>query len=303
LDGLREEALARGISPQTIDTALDGLVPESTVVERDRSQPELTLSLEQYLSRRVTSAMLRSARTMFSRYRSVLTRVSERYGVPPGVLVAIWGLESNFGKFTGVRPTVQALATLAYDGRRAAFFREELLSALTIVDRGHIELAALKGSWAGAMGQPQFMPSSYLAHAVDFDGDGRTDIWTSQSDVFASIANYLNQRGWQKGERWGRRVLVTAPVAARVTASVPARAGTCGARREMTEPIPLSEWRRLGVTLSDRKPLPDVDMKASLVRTGAREFLVYRNYDAILEYNCAHAYGLSVGLLSDAIGP
>ena len=176
--------------------------------------------------------------------------------MPASTLVAIWGAESNFGRFSGVRPTVPALATLAFDPRRATLFRRELFSALEILDRGHIELADMRGSWAGAMGQPQFMPSSYLRYAEDFDGDGRRDIWESSADVFASIANYLKGNGWTAGKRWGREVKVTKEVATRIAADVAPRNGSCQAKRDMTVALPLLEWQRLGVRLPDGGALP-----------------------------------------------
>jgi membrane-bound lytic murein transglycosylase B len=216
--------------------------------------------------------------------------------------VAIWGLESNFGRFSGVRPTVAVLATLAYDRRRSEFFRGELLAALSMLDRGDVELDGLRGSWAGAVGQPQFMPSSYLRYAQDFDGNGRSDIWRSTADVFASIANYLKQHGWTKGERWGREVALAPGVARRVIEGAPARTGACVAHREMHGPLPLAAWRELGVTLPGGGRLPRATLDASLVTAGPRAYLVYRNYDTLLEYNCAQAYALSVGVLADQIG-
>jgi membrane-bound lytic murein transglycosylase B len=217
------------------------------------------------------------------------------------MLVSVWGLESNFGRFTGTHPTIQALATLAFDPRRSRLFRAELFEALTILDRGHIRLDEMLGSWAGAMGQPQFMPSSYLKHAVDFDGDGRADIWRSEADVFASIANYLKNAGWREGERWGREVRLTRAVADRVDREVSMRRSGCGAVRELTVARPLGEWSELGVRLAGGGPLPSAEMSASLVRGAGRHFLVYRNYLAILDYNCSNSYAVSVGLLSDRL--
>jgi membrane-bound lytic murein transglycosylase B len=300
LEGVRTEALAKGVSQATVDRALGHLEPLPVVVERDRAQPEQTLTLDTYLDRHLTAKTVRSARAVAGKHGPLLGRVSKRYGVPAPVLVAVWGLESNFGKFTGTRPTIAALATLAYDGRRA-LFRAELFNALKILDREPIAPEDLKGSWAGAMGQPQFMPSSYLQYAVDFDHDGRADIWKSEADVFASIANYLKTHGWVDGERWGREVRVSTAALERIAEAIPMRASGCQAEREMTEARPLTEWRTLGVTLASRAALPASTVSASLVRGDRRHFLVYRNYDAILGYNCANAYALSVGLLADRI--
>jgi membrane-bound lytic murein transglycosylase B len=301
LEEVREEAVARGIAPATVDRAFEGLAPEPTVVARDRSQAETVLAGDEYIRRRVTTAMVRAGRERARPHRALLAKVSAEYGVQSRYLVAVWGMESNYGRFSGVRPTVQALATLAWDGRRGPFFRGELLDALEILDRGYIDLPSMRGSWAGAMGQPQFMPSSYLKFAQDFDGDGRRDIWTSHADIFASVANYLKQHGWNDTETWGREVLVP-PVAARRAAALATLDGGCRARRSMTVARPLSEWQAMGVRAMGGGALPAVDREASLVSAGQRRFLVYGNYHAILAYNCAHSYALSVGLLGDLIG-
>jgi peptidoglycan lytic transglycosylase B len=301
LRGVRSEALERGIRPDVLDRALaDVEAPVETVIERDRAQAEFTLALDTYLARRLSRPTVRTARSMFARNRTTLRRVEEQYDVPARVLVAVWGLESNFGRFTGVRPTIPALATLAYDPRRATFFRSELMQALEIVNRGDIGLEQLKGSWAGALGQPQFMPSSYLQYAQDFDGDGRRDIWSSLPDVFASVAYYLQQHGWSGDYIWGREVKVPAAARKRL-AAVPLRTDGCRAERNMTERRSLPEWRRLGLLTVDGKPLPSADIQASVVAAGSRTFLVYGNYEAILAYNCAHTYALSVALLSDRL--
>ena len=168
-------------------------------------------------------------------------------------------------------------------------------------NRGDIDVAHMRGSWAGAMGQPQFMPSSYLRYAEDFDGDGRRDIWDSPADVFASIANYLKGHGWITDQRWGREVRLSPEAARRIASDVARRAGSCQATRDMTVALPLKEWQRLGVRLTDGHALPSADQSASLVSGSTRHFLVYENYDALLEYNCAHAYALSVALLADGI--
>jgi membrane-bound lytic murein transglycosylase B len=300
LADLRAEALSKGISQATVDEALGAVQLEPVVIARDRAQPELTRTLDEYVAQRLTTKTVTTAREKAATYRGVLSRVTAAYGVPPPVMVAIWGLESNFGSFTGTYPTVTALATLAYDGRRQ-LFRTELLEALRIIDRGVAHAADLKGSWAGAMGQPQFMPSSFLRYAVDFDGDGRVDIWTNPADVFGSMANYLQSAGWRLGERWGREVAISRAAMARIDRDIPMRTSGCRAVREMTVSRPLSDWRRLGVTLRGGAALPSASMSASLVRGARRHFLVYRNYEAILGYNCSHNYAISVGLLSDRI--
>jgi len=300
LTAFRAEAAERGIRAEVLEQALDGLEPVEQVLERDRSQAEFSLDLEAYLKRRLTTSVVRTAQRMYTEHRSLLVKVADKYGVSPRVVVAVWGLESNFGRFAGVRPTIPTLATLAYDQRRGAMFRNELFNALEILNRGDIEIDRLKGSWAGALGQPQFMPSSYLQYAEDFDGDGRRDIWTSQPDVFASVANYLKQHGWNKEESWGREVKLAGK--ARTDAeAVPVREAGCRAERAMTDPMPLKTWRKMGVKTMAGALVPASAREAALVRAGKRTFLLYSNYNAILAYNCAHTYALSVALLSDRL--
>jgi membrane-bound lytic murein transglycosylase B len=299
---VRGDAIGQGLDPGVVDTALSTAERLEVVLERDSTQAEFALSVDRYLQRRLTKKIVRTAREMRRSHRVVLERVADRYGVEPAVLVAVWGLESNFGRFAGVRPTISVLSTLGYESRRADFFRGELIDALRILSRGDIALASMRGSWAGAMGQPQFMPSSYLKYAVDFDEDGRRDIWASDADVFASIANYLKEHGWAAAERWGRQVKVSRPAAAKIEASVARRDSACRATRALSEALPLRRWRELGVTLPNGEPLPRSDMAASLLQGGSRTFLVYRNYETILAYNCANTYALSVGLLADRIG-
>lgn len=303
LAGVRAEALLRGIREDVLDQALTSIEePLSVVIERDRAQAEAVLPLETYISRQLRPQAVRTGRRVLERHQKVLGEVEAKYGVPARVIVAIWGIESNFGRFSGVRPTVAALATLAWDPRRSGLFRNELFSALEILNRGDIELADMRGSWAGAMGQPQFMPSSYLQYAEDFDRDGRRDIWGSPADVFASIANYLKGHGWTTGVRWGREVIIANGAGRRIAADVARRGGTCQAQRDMTITLPLEEWHRFGARLPNGAALPKADQNASLVSSSLRHFLVYQNYDTLLEYNCAHAYALSVALLGDRIG-
>ena len=302
LESVHADALARGIGEATLNRALSNLEPSPSVIERDQSQAEVVLTVDQYLQRRLTRSVVRSGQQMALKHRTLLDGVSESYGVPGRVIVAVWGLESNFGRFSGVRPTVQALATLAWEGRRGAFFRAELLDALEIVDRGYIGLDKLRGSWAGAMGQPQFMPSSYLKWAQDFDKDGDRDIWQSPDDIFASIANYLKEHGWSAETTWGREVRLTGGRLAAVRKSAGMRAEGCRAEREMTNRLSLARWQKLGVRTVAGGALPKADVDASLISSGKRAFLVYRNYEALLEYNCAHSYALAVALLSEQVG-
>jgi membrane-bound lytic murein transglycosylase B len=301
LDELIREAREKGYSDSLIAEALTGLEPLPRVIESDRNQAELNPGFARYLSTRLTRAGIRRGREMVRTHRTLLSRIEATLDVQRRFLVAIWSAESRYGRLTGRTPVFQALATLAWEPRRAAFFRGELFDALTMVQRGHIEAKSMTGSWAGAMGQTQFMPSSYLKFAVDFDQDGRRDIWKSTPDALASIASYLKGWGWNDDQTWGREVRVSVAVKARIDESIPKRTQGCYAERNMTERRPLDEWRTLGVTLVGGTPLPRADIPAGLVDVGERTFLVYPNYDAILAYNCAHYYALSVALLADRL--
>lgn len=300
LQGVREEALARGISAPTVATALADITPVEQILNRDRTQAEFKETLDEYIARRVGVPTIRLGRQMRDAHRPVLEKVAVAYKVPSHVLIAIWGLESNFGRFSGVRPLMPTLATLAYDDRRGAMFRSQLFDALAILDAGHIDLPRLKGSWAGAMGQPQFMPSSYRKYAVDFDGDGRRDIWSSEPDVFASIGNYLATNGWTAGQTWGRAVTLPSNATA-LAQEVPLRTEGCRATKQLTEPRPLARWQALGVRTTNGAALPQADVMASLLRTDSGAYLVYPNYEVLLSYNCAHAYAMAVARLSDRV--
>jgi membrane-bound lytic murein transglycosylase B len=301
LDGLIQEARGRGFSEAVLQQTLVGLEPLARVIESDRSQPELTPGFSQYLKSRLTPRAINQGRELLKTHRALLARIERAYHVQPRFLVAFWGLESNYGRIMGRIPAFQALATLAWEPRRAAMFRGELFQALTIVDRGFIDASTMTGSWAGALGQPQFMPSSYMQYAVDFDGDGKRNIGTSTPDTLASMANYLKGFNWNGGETWGREVRVSEAAQEQITQKIPKRAQGCYAERNMTERRPLADWSAVGVRLVSGGPLPKADMQAGLVDVGERTFLVYRNYDAILAYNCAHYYALNVALLADAL--
>jgi membrane-bound lytic murein transglycosylase B len=302
LDGVVKEAQDRGFDDRIIRETLAGLEPLPRVIQEDRSQAELTPGLDRYLSTRITPAVISQGRQMLRRYRTVLARIQEEYEVQPRFVVAIWGMETRYGRITGRTPIFRALATLAWEPRRADFFRGQLFDALTMVQRGHIEAGVMTGSWAGAMGHPQFMPSSYLKYAVDFDGDGRRDIWRSVPDALASIASYLQGFDWQGDETWGREVRVPGAARETISAGVTLRTEGCFAIRNMTERRELEEWAGYGVRRADGSALPQADVDASLVTTGDnRTFLAYRNYEAILGYNCAHYYAISIGTLADRL--
>lgn len=291
LQELRGEALARGIRAQTLETALAGIVPLPRVLELDRKQPEDALTYAQYLERVLPASRLQRATRLLQEHRALLQEIGGKYGVPPGLIVALWGVETDFGRVMGHFSVLSSLATLAYDGRRSAFFRRELLDALQIVDEGHVRPAAMIGSWAGAMGQNQFMPSSFLRHAVDYDGDGRRDIWSTLADVFASTANYLARSGWHWGEPWGHRVVV------------PDGFDLAANTGQVSKAV--AAWQGLGVRRLDGAPLPTHLEAASLIVPGtgaSMTFLVYANYQVLLKWNRSNYFALTVGQFADQLG-
>ena len=268
-----------------------GIEPIPRVIELDRSQPEVTITFAQYIERVVPESRVAKGRELLAAHRELIAPIGRKYGVPPRFIVALWGIETNFGQYLGGFPVIGALATLAHDGRRSAYFRQELLNALRILEDGHITPEAMVGSWAGAMGQSQFMPSSFVQYAVDYDGDGRRDIWSTQGDVFASAANYLAQAGWRAGETWGR--LVQLP-----PGFDPALAGL-----EVTKT--LADWRALGLRRADGGDLPRAGMSGSVVLPGGEggpAYLVYGNYRTIMRWNRSFYFATAVGELADRIG-
>jgi membrane-bound lytic murein transglycosylase B len=300
LGELIEEARQRGYSNEVLESTVVGLTPLERAIASDRAQPELTIGFERYFQSRVNNAVVRRGRELLREHRTLLQKIEKEYGVPRRVVLSVWGMESRYGRNLGRTPVFQALATLAWEPRRSRFFRSELFNAIEMVSRGYIEADAMQGSWAGAMGQTQFMPSSYLTHAVDFDGDGRRDIWKSTADSLASIAKYLQGNGWTREFTWGREVKLSAAAGSRVE-KIPLRQGSCGATRDMTEPRSLREWQKLGVRALNGRALPRSGPPASLVQVQKRAFLVYPNYDALLRYNCAHHYALSIAMLSERL--
>jgi membrane-bound lytic murein transglycosylase B len=292
LEELRREALGKGISGATLDAALTGIKPIPRVIELDRRQPEFTLTFRQYMDRVASSARVKKGRSRLGENRVLLDAVGRQYGVQPRFIVAFWGVETDFGRITGGFPVVPALATLAYDGRRSKYFRGELLNALKILDQGHIAVKDMVGSWAGAMGQCQFMPSSFLSFAVDHDGDGRKDIWNTRADVFASAANYLAKSGWKGDQTWGRAV--------RLPKGFNASDASLKVRKR------LGQWQRLGVRRADGRDLPTRDLTASVVlaekKIGGSAYVVYNNYRTILKWNRSTYFALAIGSLADRIG-
>ena len=288
LNSVRTDARRAGIRPATLDSAFAGVEPNQKVLDRDQHQPEFTMTWARYRSLVITEKRILAGRQAVAANRALFQRVEQRYGVNAAPIAGIWGLESSFGTGTGDFRVVEALATLAWESRRASFFRGELMAALKILDHGDVAPTGMTGSYAGAMGQPQFMPSSYLLYAVDFEGNGRRDIWTSRPDVLGSIANYLAQSGWRPGQTWGQAVNLPPALDA------PGR----DAKR------PLSEWVRAGV-----RPLGGRWVAASETPTGllapdgsgGEAFAVFGNFTAIRRYNPSDFYAIAVGLIGDQV--
>ena len=301
LDALVQDAKGRGFSDKLIADTLSGLEPLPRVIDNDRNQAELIPGFDRYYSSRVTRTVVRRGRELAAQHHTLLTSIEKTYGVPRRFVLAIWGMETRYGRNSGSTPVFQALATLAWEPRRSDYFRGELFNALAMVSRGFIESKTMTGSWAGAMGQPQFMPTSYLEYAVDFDGDGRRDIWRSVPDALASIANYLKGYGWDTTQGWGREVRLTPTIRTQIQATVQKRTTGCFAMRNMTERRPVSEWRALAVQSVDGTALPRAMVPAGLALLGERAFLLYPNYDALLGYNCAHYYAVTVALLAERL--
>lgn len=306
LEGLRTEALAKGVSRNTVTAALDGIEPIPRVLELDRRQPETTMTLRQYLDRVVVDVRVKNGRARYAENRALLEEVGRKYGVQPRFIVALWGIETNFGQNQGGFSVIQALATLAYDGRRSAYFRGELINALKIIDADHIKPSAMVGSWAGAMGQSQFMPSTFLSYAVDYNGDGMHDIWNTKADVFASAANYLKQSGWRDDQTWGREVKLPPNFGATLKTVMPAEPPPgCRANRFISVRKPLSEWQKLGVRSANGGDLPHrADLQASLALPEGEKgpaMLVYENFRTTLKWNCSILFATAVGTLADRI--
>jgi membrane-bound lytic murein transglycosylase B len=287
---LKKDAIARGISEAIFDDALIDFSPIERIIELDRNQPEFTQSLDDYLAKRVSDTKIAKAKELLVEHKIILAQISEYYNVQPRFIVTFWGLETNFGSYLGKYDVPHALATLAYDGRRGAFFRKELFNALQILDEGHIELDDMKGGWAGEVGQAQFLPSSFLNYAQDWDKDGRKDVWANEQDVFASIAFYLKSAGWRNDITWGRQVLLP---------DGQDFSGLVKNKKRKT----LREWEAMGVRNPDGSLLPKRNLTARIVTSSTSDlvFLAYSNFDTILRWNRSIYYAASVGRLSDAL--
>lgn len=290
LAAFRAEAIASGIRAETVDHALKGVTYDPSVIALDNKQPEFVRSFAAYFASAVTEDRVAQGRAMIERHQPLFEKIFASKGVASYYLTAFWALESNFGANTGDYSVIRSLATLAYDPRRSDLFRAQLLDALRLVDRGIVPLEKLRGSWAGAMGQTQFMPSDYLARTIDFDGDGKRDMWNSIPDILGSSAHYLQSLGWKKGQLWGQQVRLPKTFQWQLA--------------EPSAPLPLSTWRKMGVQAMDGKPLPPGDQPASIVLPMGHRgpaFLLYDNFQVILKWNRSLHYALAVGLLADRL--
>lgn len=290
LEQFKPKAVSSGISPQTVDYAFSHIRLNAKVLELDRRQPEFTQTFWGYFNRAVTPWRIEQGQKFYQQHRPLLDAVTKKYGVPGRFLVAFWGLETNYGNYTGNINIIESLATLSFDERRSAFFQKQLIAALKILDKQVVPFEEMKGSWAGAMGQCQFMPTNYLRYAVDGDGDGKVDLWHSLPDVFHSMGNFLKALGWHKEETWGREVHLPK--------------GFDLALADGKTKRPLNEWRKMGIHLADGRPLPNVDIKAALLLPSDYRgpfFLVYPNFYVIKRWNNSNNYALAVGHLADRI--
>ncbi len=288
---LKSEAATKGIGGTLLDQVFTDVTPLPRVIELDRNQPEFSLTFAEYLDRVAPQSRVDKGRRLLRENQELLKQVQDKFNVQPRVIVALWGIETDFGRIQGGFNVIEALVTLAYDGRRSAYFRTELLAALRILHEGHISPDKCKGSWAGAMGQCQFMPTSFVRHAIDFSGDGRRDIWQTEADVFASAANYLSSSGWNGAFIWGRKIALPSEFDASLVG--------------LKTRKPISQWQALGVRKITGADLPaGVDISASLVQPDEESgvYLVYDNFEAVMKWNRSTYFATAVGILSDRIG-
>ena len=288
IDKVAVEAIKKGISKDIVNEFKTHAKFIPRVIELDKSQPEFKLTLNQYLKRVVTPLRIKIANKKYKKNKNKIKEISKFYGVQPRFLIALWGIETDFGRLTGGFSVVSSLATLAFDGRRHEYFKKELFNALKIIDDGHISLKNMTGSWAGAMGQCQFMPSSFLNYASDWDKNGSKDIWHTKLDVFASTANYLKKVGWSDQITWGRKVYIS----------------NYKEKYNKNKVLSLKEWSNQGILKMSKKKLPMISLKARLIipdNYGNYGFLVYNNFDALLNWNRSNYFAIAVGLLSDSI--
>lgn len=287
---LKDDMKLQGASPELVDQIVNSLTYIPRVIKLDRHQPEGRMTHETYLTKVIPPSKVKKAREQYLLNSDKLSVAAELTGVPAHYIVALWGKETNFGTITGNYSVPSALATLAFDGRRASFFRRELMAAVKILAQGHIKLEDMKGSWAGAMGNCQFMPTSFLQFAIDANNDGKKDIWSDKDDIFASMGNYLSKYGWDKSQTWGRQVKLTKPFSEYAI----------GKKHRQ----PLTNWQSLGVRRMNGQDLPSADISGYLIAPGGekgRIYMVYPNFDIIMKWNRSHYFATGVGFLADRI--
>ena len=287
---LAAKAVSQGVAKEVVDNAFSTITYVNRVIELDRSQPEFVTTFPSYYSKRVTNWRVSKGRQLMQKHWQMLTSLQQKYGIPPHYLVAFWGLETNFGGYKGTMPVLSSLATLACDERRSTYFTGELMTALKLAEREYLNPANMVGSWAGAMGHTQFMPSAYYKYAVDGDGDGQANLWDSEADALTSAANFLNNLGWNQGTRWGREVMLPE--------NFDYRESGYGNRRSV------SDWKALGITQADGSDLPDSTLSAYVVVPAGHEgpaFLAYQNFRVIMRWNNSEFYAIAVGELANQI--
>jgi membrane-bound lytic murein transglycosylase B len=305
VENLKQEAITKGFAPEFVNDALKDLTYLQRVVKADKNQPEFVETLDTYLPKRVPEWKVTKARAAYKENLPLLTKISKQYGVQPRFIVSLWALETNFGRIQGKMPIIDSLVTLSFDGRRETFFKNQLWASLTILKQGHISQEKFLGSWAGAMGQCQFIPTSFIAYAADGDGDGKKDIWNNKADVFASIANYLKSEGWSNRKTWGRQVKL--PNGFDQALIMPKGSKS---RREWLDnwkgaEQTLSAWSQLGITRMDGTALPKAKINAVLITPDdeqGRVYLAYDNYKSLMHWNRSYYFVTSVGSLADRIG-
>lgn len=291
LNQFKQQALQAGISNQTLQHAFKNVRLNHSVLESDRKQPEFTKTFFEYFDRAVSDRRILTGREKYAKHRDLLNEVTKKYGVPGRFIIAFWGMETNYGSYTGSTPIIESLATLAFDPRRTEFFTKQLIAALTIIDQGHVRVEQMKGSWAGAMGQCQFMPTNYLAYAVDGDGDGKINLWDSLPDAFHSAGNFLKHLGWQTEQTWGREVALPNSF----------NFALADGKTERS----LTQWQALGVNKPNKQPLPIInEMKGKLLLPSdyrGPAFITYDNFQVIKRWNNSNNYAIAVGHLADRI--
>ena len=288
---LKKEAITLGVKNDTFDKVFSTVKIIDKVIELDRRQPERKITFQEYLNKALSFKRIKLGREKYINYKKELDAVSKKYNVQGRFIVAIWGVETNYGSYTGKFSLISSLTTLAFDGRRSKLFRKQLLDALIIIEKENINLHEMLGSWAGAMGQSQFMPSSYIRYAQDYDNDGIKNIWDSHLDIFASIANYLKSYDWDNSKTWGREVIIKEKDFNKLDL-------------DDLKNKSLNHWKTKGVKKSNGEELPHVDILATLIMPDGfkgKKFLVYNNFKIIKKYNNSNYYALSVGLLSDGV--